>query len=343
MSFDLYVDEDRWRAHLGSVLDSMPPNTSLVPVVKGNGYGFAVPRLAEEAARLGVPAVAVGTYAELPAVERSFPGDLLVLEPWRPGVRHGLDDRRVIHTVSREKDLAAVAGTGARVVLEQVTSLRRFGFEVGAAARRPPVGVSVEGVALHLPLVGDASGQAQRLGDTVHGAGDFAGPLWVSHLTPAAAGELARRSGLDVRLRLGTALWLGERAALRPRATVLEVRRLGRGDPSGYRQRKAPGAGSLIVVSGGTAHGVALEAPRPVSSLRERAATIALGGLEALGRNPSPYRWQGKRLWFAEPPHMQVSLLWLPGSAAAPGVGAELDVDVRYTISTFDAVRRTSG
>ena len=37
MSLSLYVDGDRWRSHLRSVL---APHPTLVPVIKGNGYGF---------------------------------------------------------------------------------------------------------------------------------------------------------------------------------------------------------------------------------------------------------------------------------------------------------------
>jgi hypothetical protein len=39
----LYVDDARWRAHLRSVTDAVP---GLVPVAKGNGYGFGHRRMA---------------------------------------------------------------------------------------------------------------------------------------------------------------------------------------------------------------------------------------------------------------------------------------------------------
>ncbi len=69
MTFTLYVDEDRWRAHLPSVVDATP---GIVPVIKGNGYGLGNARLAAEAARLGVDTVAVGTTDELPEVRRAL-------------------------------------------------------------------------------------------------------------------------------------------------------------------------------------------------------------------------------------------------------------------------------
>src|SRR4051794_38251474 len=58
----LTVDGERWRTHLRRVADAQP---GLVPVAKGNGYGFGLGRLARKADWLGVEALAVGTYEEL--------------------------------------------------------------------------------------------------------------------------------------------------------------------------------------------------------------------------------------------------------------------------------------
>lgn len=61
MSFVLHVDGERWRAaHDRFVAD----HSGVVPVIKGNGYGFGRDLLCAEAARLGVPMVAIGAYAE---------------------------------------------------------------------------------------------------------------------------------------------------------------------------------------------------------------------------------------------------------------------------------------
>ncbi len=81
MSLTLTVDGDRWRTHLKRVAGDHP---GLVPVAKGNGYGFGLGRLARKADWLGVDTLAVGTYDELPEVASRFSGDLLVLTPWRP-------------------------------------------------------------------------------------------------------------------------------------------------------------------------------------------------------------------------------------------------------------------
>ena len=81
MTFTLHVDGPTWRTHLTEVATAVP---GLVPVAKGNGYGFGNARLAAEAGTLGVPVLAVGTARELADVRTTYGGDLLVLTPWHP-------------------------------------------------------------------------------------------------------------------------------------------------------------------------------------------------------------------------------------------------------------------
>ncbi|MEQ6900863.1 alanine racemase [Nocardioides sp. YIM 152588] len=352
MSLTLTVDGPRWRAHLEQVADAHP---GLVPVAKGNGYGFGLARLARKAEWLrehghDVPALAVGTYEELPEVSSRWHGDLLVLTPWRPWVT--LPDaslgKRLIHTVSRLEDLKELlhADPTARVVLERMTSMRRHGmsarelWEAGELLRKHP-GVRVEGLALHLPLAaGSHYGEVTRLITDAVGA-DLPGlsTVWVSHLTDAELTRLASEyADFTIRPRIGTALWLGDRGALKVTATVLDVHPVSRGELFGYRGRSVPKDGHLLVVSGGTAHGIGLEAPTGDHSLKARAATIARGGLDAAGFVRSPYSIDGKQRLFAEPPHMQASMLFLPGGAHVPAVGDEIDVRVRYTATAFDLV-----
>ena len=92
------------------------------------------------------------------------------------------------------------------------------------------------------------------------------------------------------------------------------------------------------MVSGGTSHGIGLEAPSGDLSMKARAATLARGGLDAVGFVRSPYSVFGKQRLFAEPPHMQASMLFLPQGALVPAVGDEIEVRVRYTATDFDKV-----
>ena len=351
MTLLLTVDGERWRRHLRELAEATP---GLVPVAKGNGYGFGLHRLARKTGwlvdqGLGGDTLAVGTYAELPEVSSRYAGDLLVLTPWRPS--HDLPDggltSRVIHTVSRPEDLDGLleAQPGARFVLELETSMRRHGMTAQQlwAVAKGLRGRHLEGIALHLPLAsGNHLPEVERLLTDMVAADLPTRTVWVSHLSP---GELATLrtsyADLTVRPRIGTDLWLGDREALRVTATVLDVHALRRGDTYGYRGRTAPREGHLLVVSGGTAHGIGLESPPGPTDLRTRAKAVARGGLDALGLTRSPYWVGGRQVRFAEPPHMQASLLFLPGDATAPEVGDQLDVRVRYTATTFDRVEVT--
>jgi hypothetical protein len=52
----------------------------------------------------------------------------------------------------------------------------------------------------------------------------------------------------------------------------------------------------------------------------------------------SPYTVDGRQRRFAEPPHMQASMLFLPDGSQVPAIGDQVDVRVRYTATTFDRV-----
>jgi alanine racemase len=350
VSLVLNVDGPRWRAHLEQVAEANP---GIVPVAKGNGYGFTLGRLARKARWLrerghDVTTLAAGTYDEVPELAGRWDGDILVLTPWRPWIPP--QSPELIHTVSRLEDLRALLAVDprARVVLERMTSMRRHGmaapelWAAGELLRKHP-GARVEGLALHLPLAaGGHYSEVKRLVTDYIGAdvpGRRAATIWVSHLT---AGELARLreeyADFTIRPRIGTSLWLGDRGALTVTATVLDVHPIERGEPFGYRSRSAPKAGHLLVVSGGTAHGIGLEAPTGEGSLKARASTLARGGLDAAGFVRSPYSVDGKQRLFAEPPHMQASMLFLPAGAHVPEVGDRLEVRVRYTATAFDEV-----
>lgn len=271
---------------------------------------------------------------------------------------------------------AATTGRRPRVLLEGLTSVHRFGLDESAVAAVMSGGgtldaVRLEGLALHLPMVPPASprrpaaamlrdvgvGPVERgsararevvawgllwtawcgehLAD-VPGA-EGAASLWVSHLDDAELGDVRLDlPDVPLRPRIGTRLWLGDRGALTATGTVLAVHRST--TAVGYRQRRLARGGAVVVVSGGTTHGVALEAPSPAASVRQRAVAAGTGTLEAFGRALSPFRWQGHQLWFVEPPHMHVSLVRLPAGVLAPEVGTDLEVDVRYTTARPDRV-----
>jgi Alanine racemase, N-terminal domain len=343
----LYVDGPRWRTHLQRVRDAHP---GIVPVIKGNGYGLGVPRLAERSAWLGVDTVAVGLYGEVAAASAHFVepsrGSVLVLSPWRPFEARAVFEPHVIHTVGRLEDLRALAERAGdqqhrpRVVLERLTSMRRHGFSARELREAAALldGVAVEGVAVHLPISkGSHLTEVNRLMTDVVAAGLPTSTVFVSHLTDTELGSLRQSyPDYEFRPRIGTQLWLGDRGALRVGSTVLDAHPVERGDVFGYRSRTAPAAGTILVVSGGTAHGIGLEAPTGGATLKGRAARIAKGGLDAAGWVRSPFTIDGKQRLFAEPPHMQASMLFLSNGARVPAVGDEVPVRVRFTATSFD-------
>jgi alanine racemase len=339
----MYVDQARWRAHLEAVVADVP---GLVPVAKGNGYGFGIGRLAQVAEELGADTIAVGTYAEVEPVLEHFSGSVLVLTPWRPFEACGTHSDRLVHTIGRTEDLAGIREAAQverpRVVLELLTSMRRHGFTARGLrqAARHLDGLEVEGFALHLPMAhGTHLPEVERLMTDIVASRTDSRRVFVSHLDDHELTTLrSNYRDFEVRPRVGTRLWLGERDTMRARATVLDVHPVKRGDVFGYRGRSAPKPGHLVIVSGGTAHGVGLESPAAGSTLRDRAATLARGGLDAAGFVRSPFTIGGKQRLFAEPPHMQASMLFLPDGARPPAIGDEVDVRVRFTATDFDRI-----
>ncbi len=348
MSLVLHVDGDRWRGHLRATAQARP---GLVPVAKGNGYGFGLARLARKAAWLGVPQIAVGTPYEVDEVATRFPDDVLVLTPWRSfddGAIDAAHTARVIHTISSLEDLSGLLDVHAnpRIVLERMTSMKRHGFTArglrdAAVELKKHPHVRLEGASIHLPLGGPGANlaEAETLLTDLVAAGLGNGPVWVSHLSAAEVASLAASyPDTQFRQRIGTELWLGDPGALTVRAHVLDAHRVERGEVIGYRGRSVSRGGTILVVSGGTAHGIGLEAPTGEASVRARARALARGGLDAAGLARSPFTVDGKHRYFAEPPHMQASMLFLPSDVAVPDIGEVVEVRVRHTATAFDRV-----
>jgi len=257
------------------------------------------------------------------------------------------------------------------IVLEARTSMRRFGFTDDALLQvltEPSTRnalregrVVLEGLGLHLPIAQPDDDVAPRAGSTVVSAkvrqvlrwaglwqaeldalqlgGQQSAALWVSHCSDEELLEIsAAVPQLTLRQRSGTDLWLGDRRALQAEGTVLNVAQVPGGTPVGYRQRSRARGGHVLTVSGGTWHGIGLQAPSPVSSVRQRAVAAGTGALDAAGRALSPFSWDGRQRWFIEPPHQHVSMLWLPEQCTPPQIGDALPADVRFTTSRFDRV-----
>lgn len=361
MTFSISIDGDAWRAHTNAVRDRIHgAEAALIPVIKANGYGLGQQLLAAEATRLGVRAIAVGTVFEVDSVASDFLGDIIVLDPIDPRdepaaalwsqLSQSEIGPRLIATVATSRGLDLVIDTFAhpRILLEGQTSMRRFGFEgprlreawKHAAQAVADGRLRLHGLTVHLPFEPSSADfdEILQLADEVADV-DPVSHIVLSHVDVKQL-EILRRHNPNLRfsLRFGTGLWLGDRSFLHAEGTVLSVHRLQRGQSYGYHHRKTSANGSLIVVSGGTSHGVALHAPSQALTLRQRVVAAGLGLLNAGGRVKSPFMLGKVPLWFAEPPHQLVSLLWLPSHTEPPTVGTRLPAQVRYTITHADDV-----
>jgi hypothetical protein len=326
MPLSLYIDGQKWRTHLNAMVAA---KSGLVPVIKGNGYGFGLEFLASESTRLGLKTVAVGLASEVEKVRSAFAGEIIVLSP-----DHGKElvtDSNVIQTISDIKLLETV-DPSTQVIIEILTPLNRHGIEISELSRANSIvrdrSLKMRGFAVHLPIAKiDKSWIISVLSKLPQ-----ASTVWVSHLHDEK--EIRDKfPELIFRERIGTSLWLGNESALEARATVLDNRVIH--GAAGYRQRKT--SGNVIVASGGTAHGIGLTAPQGVFSIIGRMKIIARALESLTGKMRSPFTWDGKVLNFLEPPHMQCSLIKSKNSDQ-PKVGDELKVRVRYTTTQFDQI-----
>ena len=377
MSFTLQIDGEKWRTHLRAVVNAVntASGSSLVPVVKGNGYGLGQELVATTAMDLGADTIAVGTVFEIESVVSVTQGDIVVLQPFDPRdsgaaakwweIGEKFYAGRIIRTVASLEALTElVNGAGSvRIILEARSSMIRFGFtesELIGALGKPEIRTAlatgrifIEGLSIHLPIDRNEPGAADSHAVEVmrwaglweketavwEGHSPPAPVIWVSHCTDAELATIRDSvSELIVRMRVGTRLWLGDRSALSASGTVLAVHPVAEGVKVGYRQRSAGKNATLIVVSGGTAHGIGLSAPSPTTSIRQRVTSLGVGALGAAGRAMSPFSLGGKQRWFAEPPHQHVSMLWLSNESVLPRVGDQLRAEVRFTTSRFDAI-----
>ena len=374
MSFTLNINGDKWGTHLRSVVNAVTTasGSSLVPVVKGNGYGIGQELLGVTAMELGADTIAVGTVFEIESVISVTQGDIVVLQPfdsrdvgaaakWSE-ISKKFYSGRIIRTIASLEALNELitGSSGVRVIIEARSSMVRFGLTepeligaLGNADIRAALATGqffIEGISVHLPI--ERSSRDSHAVEVMRWAGLWeaetavweghsppAPVIWISHCSDTELLTIRQSvSELIVRMRVGTRLWLGDRSTLSASGTVLAVHPLSEGVKVGYRQRRAGKNATLVVVSGGTANGIGLSAPSPTTSLRQRVTSFGVGALDAAGRSMSPFSLGGKQRWFAEPPHQHVSMLWLNNESVLPQVGAQVSAEVRFTTSRFDAV-----
>jgi len=299
----LTVRSAMWRSQVARIAASID---GLVPVVKGNGYGFGRARLASVASEFA-DVVAVGNVYELDGLPDGL--DRVVLTPTLVAP----PSTEPLLTVGNTEHIAALRGWQGRVLVKLSSSMRRFGRGVELIERADAAGLTVEGVSVHPALAGSSSRHAAEVAAATDAVpAEF--PVWVSHLDPADYRDLPTTH--DFRLRLGTMLWHGDKSALHLAADVLEVHPVGEGEAAGYRLEPAPCDGHIAIVGAGTANGVA-----------------------ALSDGRSPFHHERHRIALVEPPHMHVSMIFVPAGDPVPGVGTWVDVQRPLHMTTVDEYR----
>jgi len=313
----LTVNRAAWRQHVQSTATSY--GAALVPVVKGNGYGFGRPVLHEAVRELATGTVCVGSVHELVDVPHDLNAVVLtptLTPPSRPAVL----------TVGSAAHVHALHGWRGSVMVKLASSMRRYGAtpqelsEVTRAAT--DAGLGIAGFALHLPLAGnddDRSAEVTAWLDHL----DPTVPLWLSHLQPSSLAALATaHANRTFRIRVGTGLWHGvpKGAFLHLGADVLDARPVSAGDRVGYWHSEIDTDGTLVAIGAGSAAGVApLDDPDPARR--------------------SPFHFDRQRLALVERPHMHTSLVLVPHGQPCPAVGDVVDVQRPLISTQVDEVR----
>ena len=345
MTLSLHVDNNLWTAHIKKVLANYStPNSGVVPVIKGNGYGIGKTHLAQKAKELGLTEVAVGTVFEAHEVLNSGIKQVLIMDPVKDidelafKELSQINNSALLLTISCLKDAQNVGKTP--IIIEGITSMSRFGL--GIDDLKEVSNLNLKGLSLHLPIENPSKSKVEEIKDWVISYKQICPNgekvIYLSHVSESELKSLTVSfPDFKFKLRIGTKLWIGDLKAFQIKSTILEVH-----EPAnhnfGYRQRSISSKHRLIIVSGGTAHGVGLQAPRSNVTLKQRLVAILSGLLEAFDYSLSPFVINGKQRWFAESPHMNVSLLKLPVNVPAPKVGSAISAQVRMTTTNFDCV-----
>ncbi|MEN9645331.1 MAG: hypothetical protein RL238_2000 [Actinomycetota bacterium] len=320
MTVRLTVDRAAWTAHVHGT--AMAYGHGLVPVVKGNGYGFGRRTLHEAVRSAGAAFVCVGDVHELHDVPA--PLTPVVLTP----ALAAPTSRDAVLTVGALAHVAALHGWGGRVMVKLASGMRRYGTtpaELPALlAAVHAAGLQVEAFALHLPLAGDDTDRRAEIDAWVPHLPAGA-PVWVSHLSPAAFHALqADHPDRQWSVRVGTLLWHGlpKGDFLHLSADVLQVTTAAAGAPVGYRHAPMPFDGHVVAVGAGSGHGVA---PLDTADPARR----------------SPFHFRRNRLALLEAPHMHTSLVAVPVGAPCPEVGDRVDVQRPLTTTVADEIEWT--
>ena len=316
MTLRLTVNRQAWLGHVHTQAELLGNSGLLVPVVKGNGYGFGRPILIEQATQFASE-IAVGTVFEAHDIPASHTP--IVLTPVGNELPTSLPSNAVLVVGSVHHVNTLVShGWSGRVIIKLRSSVQRFGAASSEVASVVDAvnaaGFKQHGWSVHPPLDGATTDHAQEIAQWLSVVPNNL-PMYVSHIDADSLKALrAANQQRNIIARSGTSLWLGDKSMLALDADVLDVNRVN-GGTAGYRNTPIAGNGSLVVVGCGSSHGV----------------TANAGDL-------SPFHFAKQRLAMLEPPHMHSTILFIQDGATCPTVGDSVDVQQPLTRVFVDTI-----
>jgi alanine racemase len=303
----LNVDTISWKRHFREVANGFG---DLIPVVKGNGYGFGRTTLIQHAATLSKE-IAVGTVFEAHDVPKNCVA--IVLTPAGRELPESLPQTAVL-TVGSLHHIENLKNNSWRgsVVVKLRSSMNRYGANndelTNVLAALKNAGLTQVGWSIHPPLDGNQSDYLTEIKNwMLQVSSDL--PWFVSHIDASGIRQLRQEFVQNkIRARSGTALWLGDKSMTHLMADVLDIRSIGKGETAGYRNVKIKQDGAIAMIGVGTSHGVHL-----------------------VGAELSPFHFNQQRLELVEPSHMHTSMVFIPKGDKSPQVGDNIDVQQPLT------------
>ena len=307
MTLRLSVDSSSWNLHFHEVAKSL---LNVVPVVKGNGYGFGRQTLMSHAASIANE-IAVGTVFEAHDVPANCTA--IVLTPAGRELPESLPHTAVL-TVGSLQHIENLKNNSWRgsVVVKLRSSMNRYGANkdelTDVLAALKIAGLTHVGWSIHPPLDGQPE---DHLREIKHWMSELSSdlPWFISHTNAVNANELRKEfSKNKIRVRSGTLLWLGDKSMIKLTADVLDIRSVKKGETAGYRNVEITSDSTIAMIGVGTSHGVHL-----------------------VGAELSPFHFNQQRLALVEPSHMHTSMVLIPKGDKLPQVGDNIDVQQPLT------------
>ena len=307
MTLRLSVKSAAWSRQIKEVATSIG---DIVPVVKGNGYGFGRLALMPYAASLGNE-IAVGTIFEAQDVPESRTA--IVLTPAGSHIPVSLPATAIltVGSVKHVENLRTNSWRGS-VIVKLSSRMNRYGAKPEELDELLDMikesGLTQIGWSIHPPLDGPTNDHVAEIHAWMSRQSSEL-PWFVSHIDEAGAASLRTAfTNNRIRVRVGTSLWLGDKSMIQLSADVLDLHPVQCGDTAGYRNSPITQDGSLVMIGAGTSHGI-----------------------QILPKELSPFHFHKSRLSLLEPPHMHTSMVFVPTGTRCPEVGDSVDVQQPLT------------